>query len=100
MFIYIWFFICMGIIVGMIPLHFISVEHKKFEEKYGKEKGNKINRAAAMASGWGFFMVLFLGWILPQRFNTALDHHHILQLQYIHNVLAESCLLTHGFHQG
>ncbi len=50
----------------MIPLHFYSVEHRKFEKKYGKEKGIKMTRIFAMISGWGFFIVLFLLWILPQ----------------------------------
>ena len=50
----------------MIPIHFFSVEHQKFHEKYGVEKGNKITQSFAMISGWGFFLVLFLLWILPQ----------------------------------
>jgi len=66
MLLYIWFFICVGIIIGMIPIHFFSVEHQKFEEKYGKEKGSKITKTFAMITGWGFFMVLFVAWILPQ----------------------------------
>lgn len=36
---YILFFICVIGIIAAVPIHFQSVEHLKFQEKYGKEKG-------------------------------------------------------------
>ncbi len=62
----IWFFIWLAGIGGMIPIHFWSVEHRKFKEKYGEEKGRKITSILGMASGWGFFICLFGIWISPQ----------------------------------
>ena len=50
----------------MVPIHFWSVEHRKFEKNYGKEKGRKITNILGMVSGWGFFLFLFGIWISPQ----------------------------------
>jgi len=69
----IWFFICLVGMFLMIPLHFLSVEHLKFQKKYGTEKGEKITSILGMASGWGFFIFLFGIWISPQpRFTIPL----------------------------
>ncbi|NVM00729.1 MAG: isoprenylcysteine carboxylmethyltransferase family protein [Candidatus Helarchaeota archaeon] len=62
----IWFFICILGIISMAPIHFLSVEHLKFQEKYGMEKGIKITRNLGYISGWGFFIFLFGVWISPQ----------------------------------
>ncbi|MFX1296171.1 MAG: methyltransferase family protein [Promethearchaeota archaeon] len=57
----------------MLPLHFMSVEHRKFEEKYGKEQSIKITKYLGLISGWGFFIFWFGVWISPQpRFNIPL----------------------------
>ena len=57
----------------MLPIHFLSVEHQKFQHKYGEEKGDRITKILGMASGWGFFIFLFGIWISPQpRFNIPL----------------------------
>jgi len=50
----------------MVPLHFLSVEHLKFQKKYGVEKGNKITGILGLTSGWGFFIFWFGIWISPQ----------------------------------
>jgi len=62
----IWFFIWLIGIAGMIPVHFWSVEHRKFREKYGEEKGRRITSILGMVSGWGFFIFLFGIWVSPQ----------------------------------
>jgi len=62
----IWF---LASIIGMgfmIPLHFLSVEHLRLQEKYGKEKGTKIGDILGMVSGWGFFLFWFGVWFSPQ----------------------------------
>lgn len=51
---------------AMLPLHFISVEHIKLQNKYGKEKGTKIGDVLGMVSGWGFFIFWFGVWLSPQ----------------------------------
>ena len=50
----------------MVPLHFLSVEHLKFQKKYGMDKGNKITGILGLISGWGFFIFWFGIWISPQ----------------------------------
>jgi protein-S-isoprenylcysteine O-methyltransferase Ste14 len=50
----------------MVPLHFLSVEHLKFQKKYGEDKGNKITGILGLTSGWGFFIFWFGIWISPQ----------------------------------
>jgi len=57
----------------MIPLHFLSVEHLKLQEKYGKEKGTKIGEIYGLISGWGFFFFWMGIWVSPQpRFTTLI----------------------------
>jgi len=63
---YIWFFICVLGAVAAIPLHFLSVEHIKLQERYGKEKGTRIGEVYGLVSGWGFFFFWMGIWISPQ----------------------------------
>ncbi|MDH5788286.1 MAG: isoprenylcysteine carboxylmethyltransferase family protein [Candidatus Bathyarchaeota archaeon] len=50
----------------MIPLHFLSVEHLKLEERHGKEKGTRIGMIYGLISGWGFFLFWIGIWFSPQ----------------------------------
>ncbi|MFW9820088.1 MAG: methyltransferase family protein [Candidatus Thorarchaeota archaeon] len=62
----IWFLISLSGILLVLPLHFLSVEHIKLENKYGKEKGLKIGKVLGIMAGWSYF-VFWLGiWISPQ----------------------------------
>ncbi len=63
---YLWFIFSVLGMCFMVPLHFISVEHLKFQKKYGTERGNKITGILGLASGWGFFIFWFGIWISPQ----------------------------------
>jgi len=62
-------YIFFGCLVGMfllLPISNQSLEHKKLEKKYGKEKGEKIGAFLGRLSGWCFF-ILWIGlWISPQ----------------------------------
>lgn len=70
---YIWFSICVLAAIAMIPLHFLSVEHLKLQEKYGKENGTKIGEIYGLISGWGFFFFWMGIWVSPQpRFTTPI----------------------------
>ncbi len=51
----------------VVPIHFLSVEHSKLENRFGEERGYKIGAALGMISGWGFFLFLFGLWISPQE---------------------------------
>jgi len=70
---YIWFFICVLAVIATIPLHFLSVEHLKLQERYGKEKGTKIGEIYGLISGWGFFFFWMGIWVSPQpRFTVQI----------------------------
>ncbi len=62
----IWYFICVLGVIGVIPIHFLSVEHLKLEKRYGKDKGTKIGEICGLVSGWGYFIFLIGIWISPQ----------------------------------
>ncbi len=61
-----WFIFSVLGMCFMVPLHFLSVEHLKFQKKYGADKGNKITGILGLTSGWGFFIFWFGIWISPQ----------------------------------
>jgi len=63
---YIWFFICVLAVIAVTPLHFLSVEHLKLQERYGKEKGTKIGEICGLISGWSFFFFWMGIWVSPQ----------------------------------
>jgi protein-S-isoprenylcysteine O-methyltransferase Ste14 len=63
---HIWFFISLFCFVAITPIYFLSVEHLKLQERYGKERGEKIGEICGIISGWGFFLFWFGIWILPQ----------------------------------
>ena len=63
---YPWFILSVLGMCFMVPLHFLSVEHLKFQKKYGTDKGNKITGILGLTSGWGFFIFWFGIWISPQ----------------------------------
>ena len=52
----IWFFMSVLGAVAIIPLYFLSVEHRKLQERFGKENGAKIGEVFGFISGWGFFL--------------------------------------------
>jgi protein-S-isoprenylcysteine O-methyltransferase Ste14 len=63
---YIWFYVSLfGFITIVLP-YFLSLEHLKLEEKYGKQQGKRIGAIFGMISGWGFFLFWFGIWLSPQ----------------------------------
>jgi protein-S-isoprenylcysteine O-methyltransferase Ste14 len=61
-----WFLISVTGLLAVVPLHFLSVEHERLDNRFGEERGYKIGAALGMISGWGFFLFLFGLWISPQ----------------------------------
>jgi len=60
-------------VIATISLHFLSVEHLKLQERYGKEKGTKIGEIYGLISGWGFFFFWVGIWVSPQpRFTVPI----------------------------
>ena len=62
----VWFIISLLGTLGVVPIHFLSVEHSRLEEKYGADKGEQIGSILGMISGWGIFIFLIGLWISPQ----------------------------------
>jgi len=43
-----------------IPIHFLSIEHKKLVRKFGKVKGEKYGILLGKISGYGHFFLCFV----------------------------------------
>lgn len=52
--------------IAAVPIHFLSVEHRKLERKYGYERGKRVGGFLGMISGWGFFGFWIGIWISSQ----------------------------------
>jgi protein-S-isoprenylcysteine O-methyltransferase Ste14 len=50
----------------MVPVHFLSVEHHRLQQKYGEKKGTRIGDIYGILSGWGLFIFWIGIWISPQ----------------------------------
>ncbi|NHI90786.1 MAG: hypothetical protein EAX87_14805, partial [Candidatus Thorarchaeota archaeon] len=78
----------LGLLI-IIPIYFLSVEHNKLDERFGKEKGYKVGAALGMASGWGFFIFLIGLWISPQeRFSLQVTDINLLGVPLLHLLFA------------
>ena len=68
----------------MIPLHFLSVEHLKLQQRYGRQKGIRIGEIYGLISGWGFFLLWIGIWISPQpRFTVPVIQNLLVLLPII-----------------
>ena len=76
-----WFYVSLfGFIAIMLP-YFLSLEHLKLEQKYGKEKGRRIGEIYGVFSGWFFFLFWFGIWLSPQdRFIISFFQNSSLQI--------------------
>jgi len=83
---YIWFIIAVLGIILSIPLYFLSVDHLKLQEKYGKQKGLKIAKIFGLISGYIFFLFWIAIWISPQPRYTIPFIQDILILVPILNI--------------
>ncbi len=63
---HILFFLCISGAVAAVPVHFLSVEHRKLRARYGKGKGAKIGGALGVLSGYLLFFSLIGVWLSPQ----------------------------------
>ena len=92
---YIWFFVCLSGATGVIPLHFLSVEHLKLQEKYGKETGTKIGKILGLISGWGFFFFWVGLWISPQPgFSILVLQSSALSIPFVNSSIPLSHLIV------
>jgi protein-S-isoprenylcysteine O-methyltransferase Ste14 len=63
---FIWFFVSLFGFIATSPLYYLSLEHLKLKEKYGRRKAERIGDAYGIISGWGFFLFWFGIWFSPQ----------------------------------
>jgi len=52
--------------LATVPLYFLSVEHIKLQEIYGKGKGTRIGEVYGLISGWAFFFFWMGIWVSSQ----------------------------------
>jgi len=84
-----WFFISIIGILCVVPIHFLSVEHSRLENRFGEERGYKVGAALGMISGWGFFLFLFGLWLSPQdQFLFQATGINLLGVPLLHILLA------------
>jgi protein-S-isoprenylcysteine O-methyltransferase Ste14 len=78
---YLWFFISLFCFIAIVPLYFLSLEHLKLEEKYGKRKAKRIGDVYGVVSGWGFFLFWFGIWFSSQaRFAIPMFQELLVRL--------------------
>jgi len=94
----IWFLVSVLGLLAVVPVHFLSVEHSRLEQRFGSKKGEKIGAILGMISGWGFFIFLIGIWIVPQPrfllpliqeiiFTIPLLSFLVLQIPLVHLLL-------------
>ena len=77
----IWFYASLFGFVGIVVPYFLSLEHLKLDEKYGKQKGKKLGEIFGVISGWGFFLFWFGIWLSPQeRFIIPFFQNFFIQI--------------------
>jgi protein-S-isoprenylcysteine O-methyltransferase Ste14 len=52
--------------IALVPIHLLSVEHLKLQERHGKDKGTRLGEVYSLISGWGFFLSWAGLWFSPQ----------------------------------
>ena len=102
-----WFFISVIGAMGVVPVHFLSVEHLKLQNKYGKNKGNRIGEILGLISGWSFFLFWFGIWISPQpRFSIPFFQNLTVLIPfidfsiYLFNIIFSIFFITLGAYFG
>ena len=95
---YIWFFICVLGAFAVIPLHFLSVEHLKLQDRYGKEKGTKVGEIYGLISGWGFFFFWIGIWVSSQpRFSIPILQNLSVLVPVVNFSIPLFCLIIFVF---
>lgn len=60
------FILSIVLLILTIPIHYLSIEHKRLIRKYGIDKGKKYGKIFGKVSGYGHFVVCFGIWLSPQ----------------------------------
>ena len=85
---FIWFFVSLFGFVAVILPYFLSLEHLKLEEKYGKTKSKKIGNVYGVFSGWSFFIFWFGIWFSPQiRFTIPIFQDLLIRLPVLNTTI-------------
>lgn len=62
-----WFIVCVVGLVGVVPIHFLSVERLRLQRSLGSRRGALVGDTLGLVSGWGFFLFLAGLWFSPQQ---------------------------------
>jgi protein-S-isoprenylcysteine O-methyltransferase Ste14 len=93
-----WFLFSIIGLLCVVPIHFLSVEHSRLENRFGEERGYKVGAALGMISGWGFFLFLFGLWLSPQeQFLFQVTGINLLGVPLLHILLAIGFLLPGAY---
>ena len=78
---HILFYVSLFGFIGITLPYFLSLEHLKLEERYGKIKGRKIGEIFGVISGWFFFLFWFGICLSPQdRFIIPFFQDYYIQI--------------------
>ena len=78
---HILFYVSLFGFIGITLPYFLSLEHLKLEERYGKIKGRKIGEIFGVISGWFFFLFWFGIWLSSQdRFIIPFFQDYYIQI--------------------
>lgn len=79
-----WFIVCTIGLIGVVPLHFLSVERQRLQGSLGMKRGTLIGDILGLVSGWGFFLFLAGAWFSPQpRFTVPFPRSSTITLPYV-----------------
>ena len=79
-----WFLVCAVGLVGVVPIHFLSVERLRLRRSIGSRRGALVGDALGLVSGWGFFLFLAGLWFSPQpRFTIPFPRSSTIALPYV-----------------
>lgn len=73
-----WLIISLLVFTLKGPLYYLSVEHRRLEERFGVERGRRVGNALGLASGWGMFVYWMGIWVSPQnRFTIPFGSYNL-----------------------
>jgi protein-S-isoprenylcysteine O-methyltransferase Ste14 len=73
-----WLIISLLVFTLNVPLYYLSVEHRRLEERFGVERGRRVGNALGLASGWGMFVYWMGIWVSPQnRFTIPFGSYNL-----------------------
>ena len=83
-----WLMISLVAFTLNVPLYYLSVEHRRLEERFGVERGRLVGDVLGLVSGWGMFVYWVGIWVSPQNRFTIPFGSSTLRLMDVEATLA------------